>query len=219
MGNVFSLSLFVESNMTDLPVHHVKPPDLKSFVHDVLVANGVPDDNATTGASLVQADLRGVETHYTNRIPSYMGRIRQKVLNPRTSPHVQQITPVVALVDGQNGFGFVAARTGTQLAIEMASTFGIGMVSVKHSNHFGMSAWVVQQALDAGMLSLVFTNSSPALPVWGGQSKLMGVSPIACGAPAGKGRPLILDMAPSIAARENLQSIAPRRKYPRGLGP
>jgi LDH2 family malate/lactate/ureidoglycolate dehydrogenase len=48
---------------------------------------------------------------------------------------------------------------------------------------------------------LVFTNSSPALPVWGGKSKLMGVSPIACGAPAGKGRPFIVDMAPSVAAR------------------
>jgi LDH2 family malate/lactate/ureidoglycolate dehydrogenase len=51
-------------------------------------------------------------------------------------------------------------------AIDMAKEFGIGMVSVKHSNHFGMSAWLVQQALDAGMMSLVFTNSSPALPVW-----------------------------------------------------
>lgn len=86
-------------------------------------------------------------------------------------------------------------------AIEMAKEFGIGMVSVKHSNHFGMSAWLVQQALDAGMMSLVFTNSSPALPVWGGKSKLMGVSPIACGAPGGKEPPFILDMAPSIAAR------------------
>lgn len=47
----------------------------------------------------------------------------------------------------------------------------------------------------------VFTNSSPALPVYGGQSKLLGVSPIACGAPAGKERPFILDMAPSVAAR------------------
>lgn len=86
-------------------------------------------------------------------------------------------------------------------AIEMAKDFGIGMVSVKHSNHFGMSAWLVQQALDSGMMSLVFTNSSPALPVWGGMSKLMGVSPIACGAPAGEKPPFILDMAPSIAAR------------------
>lgn len=87
-------------------------------------------------------------------------------------------------------------------AIEMAQTYGMGMVSVKHSNHFGMSAWLVKQALEAGMMSLVFTNSSPALPVWGGREKLMGVSPIACGAPGGEsGKPFILDMAPSIAAR------------------
>ncbi|KAK4953494.1 hypothetical protein LTR28_006418 [Elasticomyces elasticus] len=64
-----------------------------------------------------------------------------------------------------------------------------------------MSAWIVQQAIDSGMMSLVFTNSSPALPVWGGRSKLMGVSPIACGAPAGKEKPFVLDMAPSVAAR------------------
>ena len=89
-----------------------------------------------------------------------------------------------------------------EAAIAAAGTFGIGMSSVKHSNHFGMSAWLVQQAADAGMMSLVFTNSSPALPVWGGRSRLMGVSPIACGAPgATPGRPFILDMAPSVAAR------------------
>ena len=104
-------------------------------------------------------------------------------------------------VDGHNGFGFLAGHQGMTAAIDMAKEFGIGMVSVKHSNHFGMSAWLVQQALDAGMMSLVFTNSSPALPVWGGRSKLMGVSPIACGAPGGKEPPFILDMAPSIAAR------------------
>jgi LDH2 family malate/lactate/ureidoglycolate dehydrogenase len=64
-----------------------------------------------------------------------------------------------------------------------------------------MSAWIVQQAIDAGMMSIVFTNSSPALPAWGGKDKLMGVSPLACGAPAGNSRPFILDMAPSVAAR------------------
>jgi LDH2 family malate/lactate/ureidoglycolate dehydrogenase len=99
------------------------------------------------------------------------------------------------------------------------------MASVKRSNHFGMSAWLVQQALDADMMSLVFTNSSPALPAFGGKSKLLGVSPIACGAPGkqmmkkkkkngeeeeeaadGSGAissssDFILDMAPSVAAR------------------
>ena len=130
-----------------------------------------------------------------------MARIREGVLDARASPTIRQVSPAVAQVDGHNGFGFLAAHKGMAAAIDMAKDIGIGMVSVKHSNHFGMSAWVVQQALDAGMMSLVFTNSSPALPVWGGKTKLMGVSPIACGAPAGKGRPFIVDMAPSVAAR------------------
>jgi LDH2 family malate/lactate/ureidoglycolate dehydrogenase len=137
----------------------------------------------------------------SNRIPSYMARIREGVLDACASPSIRQVSPAVAQVDGHNGFGFLAAHKGMAAAIDMAKEIGIGMVSVKHSNHFGMSAWVVQQALDAGMMSLVFTNSSPALPVWGGKAKLMGVSPIACGAPAGKGRPFIVDMAPSVAAR------------------
>jgi len=130
-----------------------------------------------------------------------MERIRQGVLAASASPTLSQITPVVAQVDGHNGLGFPAAHLGMSRAIEMARDFGIGMVSIKHSNHFGMSAWLVQQAIAAGMMSLVFTNSSPALPAWGGREKLMGVSPIACGAPAGKERAFILDMAPSVAAR------------------
>jgi LDH2 family malate/lactate/ureidoglycolate dehydrogenase len=183
-------------------MHHIKPSDLESFIRKVLTGNGVPDKHATIVANcLVQADLCGVDTHGANRIPSYMQRIRQKVLDPSASPELQQITPIVALVDGKNTFGFVAAHLGMRRACEMAREFGIGLVSIKHSNHYGMAAWLVQQAIDAGMMSLVFTNSSPALPVWGGKSKLMGVSPIACGAPAGKERPFILDMAPSVAAR------------------
>lgn len=181
---------------------HVRAEDARVFVQDVLIGNGVSEDNAETVADcLVRADLRGVDTHGINRIPSYMERVRQGVLDATASPTVSQITPVVAQVDGHNGFGFLAAHLGMATAIKMAQEFGIGMASIKHSNHFGMSAWLVQQAIDGGMMSLVFTNSSPALPVWGGKEKLMGVSPIACGAPAGKEKPFILDMAPSVAAR------------------
>ncbi|KAH0841587.1 hypothetical protein AYO21_01178 [Fonsecaea monophora] len=181
---------------------HVTAENARRFVADVLQGNGVSEENAKIIADcLIQADLRGVDTHGMNRIPSYMERVRQGVLDPTAQPIFNQVTPVVGQVDGRNAFGFLCAHVGMEHAIEMARTYGIGMVSVKHSNHFGMSAWIVQQAIDAGMMSLVFTNSSPALPVWGGREKLMGVSPIACGAPAGQAPPFILDMAPSVAAR------------------
>lgn len=177
-----------------------------------------------------------------------MKRIRQEVLAPDVDIRVEQITPVVSQIDGKNGeyqsrprqqsfelisiygvvvschagFGFVSAALGMDSCIEMAATYGIGMCSIKHSNHFGMSASFVLQAARRGMMSLVFTNSSPAvsrearsigdwqligvfrkLPAWGGMSRLMGVSPIACGAPGdeqGSGH-FCLDMAPSVAAR------------------
>lgn len=172
------------------------------FATEILVGNGMkPAEASTVAKCLVAADLRGIDTHGTNRLPSYMERIRQGVLDPAATPTLHQTTPVVAQVDGNNGFGFLAATLGIDTAISMAQAYGIGMVSIKHSNHFGMSAWIVQRAIDANMMSLVFTNSSPALPVYGGRSKLLGVSPLACGAPAGTSRPFILDMAPSIAAR------------------
>ncbi|KAK6069783.1 malate/L-lactate dehydrogenase [Seiridium cupressi] len=190
---------------------YVDAAEAKRFVEAVLCGNGVLEKNAAIVAEcLVAADLRGVDTHGINRIPSYMERVRQGVLDVKAEPEVRQVTPVVAQVDGHNGFGFLAAHAGMAAAIDSARTYGIGMASVKHSNHYGMSAWVVQQALNADLMSLVFTNSSPALPVWGGKSKLMGVSPIACGAPGGEEGPFILDMAPSVAARGKIHKAKRR---------
>ncbi|KAF2107229.1 Malate/L-lactate dehydrogenase [Lophiotrema nucula] len=185
---------------------HVTAQNARAFVIAVLQGNGVSQPNAEIIAKcLIAADLRGVDTHGMNRIPSYMERVRQGVLNATATPILKQVTPVVAHVDGNNAFGFLGASLGMEAAVNSAKVFGIGMASVKHSNHFGMSAWLVQKALaaDPPMLSLVFTNSSPALPVWGGKEKMLGVSPIACGAPGPKGedKDFILDMAPSIAAR------------------
>ena len=165
----------------------------------------------------MEADLRGIDTHGLNRLPSYLKRVRNGVLSATATPTITQVTPCVAQIDAHNAFGFVAAHIGMDFAISMAKTMGIGMVSIKHSNHFGMSAWIVQQAIDADMMSLVFTNSSPAMPTWGGREKMLGVSPIACGAPAGKEPPFILDMAPSVAARGKVYKALRRgEKIPEG---
>ncbi|PGH17272.1 hypothetical protein AJ80_04914 [Polytolypa hystricis UAMH7299] len=191
----------------------------QTFTHALLTAHSVPSTHATIIAHcLVSADLRGVDSHGINRLPSYLSRVRTGSLNPLSTPTLTQITPAIARVNGHNGFGFVSAHLGMQTAITMASTMGIGMVSIHASNHFGMSASFIQQALDANMLSLVFTNSSPAMPVWGGKEKILGVSPIAAGAPASEGNvPFILDIAPSVVARGKVHKAARRgEEIPRG---
>lgn len=182
------------------------------MVQDILQGHGVSADNAAVVARcLVAADLRGVDTHGINRVPSYIERIRLGALNPTAQPTLNKVTPVVTHVDGHNGWGFVATHAGMTAAIESAQAYGIGMASIKHSNHYGMAAWVVQEAIDAGLMSLVFTNSSPAMPPWGGKTKCIGVSPLACGAPGKTPESnFILDMAPSVAARGKIRKALRR---------
>lgn len=38
-----------------------------------------------------------------NRLPSYMKRVRQGVLDPKAQIDIKQITPVVSQIDGKNG--------------------------------------------------------------------------------------------------------------------
>jgi LDH2 family malate/lactate/ureidoglycolate dehydrogenase len=77
----------------------VKHTAAEEFVVALLEASGVSRKNAKTVAQgLVQADLRGVESHGINRIPSYLARIRNGVLDPKAEPALTQVTPVVAQV-------------------------------------------------------------------------------------------------------------------------
>lgn len=198
----------------------IDPSAVQAFTISLLEAYSVPTAHASLVASnLISADLRGVDTHGMQRLPSYIARIRTGVLNANGTPTLTTPTPVVTLVDGNNVFGAVAADAGMSAAVASAETYGIGLASVRRSNHFGMAAWVVQRALDKGMLSLVFTNSSPAMPAWGGREKVLGVSPIACGAPGieGSGHDFVLDMAPSVAARGKVHKALRRgERIPEG---
>ncbi|RHZ56578.1 Ldh family oxidoreductase [Aspergillus thermomutatus] len=188
----------------------VQANNLKHFIQSVLTGHGVPSPSARIVSDcLALADLRGIDTHGINRLPSYLDQIKAGVLDPKAKPTVAQVTPVVAQVDCHNGLAYVAATQGIERAIDMANSYGIGLVSVKHSSHLGMSAWVVQKALDAGMMSMVLTNASPTVPVWGGSVKLMGTSPIACGAPGGREKPFLMDMATTVATKGRILK-APR---------
>jgi LDH2 family malate/lactate/ureidoglycolate dehydrogenase len=83
-----------QSNYIRVPVDAAR-----TFTEDVLKGNGVSAENAkTVAACLIQADLRGVDSHGVNRIPSYMARIRQGLLDPKAEPTLVKLTPVVAQV-------------------------------------------------------------------------------------------------------------------------
>src|SRR5262249_60336527 len=113
--------------------------------------------------------------------------------------------------------GVVVGARALQEALASAREFGLGVVSARRSPHFGMAAVYVLQALDAGLISLVFSNASPAMPPWGARTALLGTNPFAAGAPAGRHPPFLLDMSPAVAARGKIRR-AERRGEAISLG-
>lgn len=205
---------------TSVDKFYIRAEELQRVSRDLLIKHDLPPDHAETVARcLVEADLRGVETHGVVRLTHYLNRIRLGLIKPRPDIKLHRATAVAATIDGDDGFGFVIAERGMNEAIAMAGEYGIGLVSVRRSSHFGMAASYVLQAVRAGYMSMVFTNASRAMPPWGGREALLGTSPFAAGAPGGEQPPFVLDMAVAVAARGKIRLAAKRgESIPEGMG-
>lgn len=189
----------------------VRPISAHKIVHSILLAHKVPSDRATIIAdALVLADLRGVDSHGINRLPGYISRIKTGALAPNPVLEFELKTPVMALLDAKNTFGFVAAALAIDKGIEIASTYGMAVVAVKHSNHYGMAATYLLRAIDKGFGAYAFTNASRSMPPWGAKEPLFGTSPFAVGLPGGKKGNFVIDMSPSVAARGKIRKAARR---------
>lgn len=189
-----------------------------AFAVRLLMAHKLPEADARTVAHcLVRADLRGVDTHGIQYLAHYLGRVDKGLINPRPKLELEQKTPVAAGLDGQNGFGFVVGMKAMDAAIEMARTYGIGIVAARRSTHFGMAASYVLRAVEQGFVAQVYSNASPAMPPWGGRNAMLGTSPFACGAPGGKLDPYVLDLSFAVAARGKIRKAGRRgEKIPLG---
>ena len=190
--------------MTSVPSDTIpiRPEIAHAFAVDVLTKTKVPKDRATIIAdSLVRADLRGVDTHGINRLPAYIARVKAGVLDPAPPLNFQQKSPVMASLDAKNTFGFVAGSFAIDHAITMAESFGVGIVGVKNSGHYGMAATYLLRAMEKGLAAFAFTNASRSMPAWGSKEPLFGTNPFAVCFPGGKKGDFILDMSPAVVAR------------------
>ena len=170
--------------MADSPVV-ATPQALQRFIVSVLGALRMPPKNAELTAELmVRTDLRGVDSHGIGMLPKYVEWTRAGYIHPWAEPVLVRDDLATALVDGQKGLGHPASVMAMEMAIARAATYGIGIVAVRNSNHFGACANYSMMALDRGMIGLAFTNSpsvamSSTKGVWAaaGAARLMGVVP------------------------------------------
>ncbi|HEX3936103.1 MAG TPA: Ldh family oxidoreductase [Xanthobacteraceae bacterium] len=175
---------------------------IAAFIARTFIAAGLPDDDARTLAGLmVEADLRGSDTHGVIRLPLYIRRIRAGGVNPAPNIRIVSERPSTALIDGDNGMGHLVMARAAALAIDKAKSNGIGWVGARMSNHAGPAALYVTMPLKHDMIGLYFAvGSSNHLPPWGGSESLLGTNPMAIAVPAQDEAPIVLDMSPTVAA-------------------
>lgn len=175
---------------------------LQGFCAQVFERAGVSAEQAGIVAdSLIQADLRGVESHGVVRTAIYLKRVEAGKMDPTSKISILNDTGSTLLLDGNNNFGAVVGSQALEIAMERSKQHGVGIVAVRGSNHFGTGAYYALKAIQKDQILLVMSNASQTMPPTGGVRPFLGTNPLAVGVPAGEELPFILDMATSVVAR------------------
>lgn len=178
---------------------------LREWTVRVLSAAGVATEHAVLVAgSLVEASLRGVDSHGIHLLASYLEQIAAADVDIAATGEIVTESGACMLYNGRNGLGQVVADICSDHAIRLAREFGLGMVTARESNHFGAAGfWAVKMAA-AGQIGMVFCNASPIVAPWQGREGRFGTNPICMAVPVGKRDPWMLDMATTTVAANKI---------------
>jgi LDH2 family malate/lactate/ureidoglycolate dehydrogenase len=183
----------------------IKAEELRQFCNRIM--RNVIDEESCKHVvdSMIQSNLRGVDTHGVVRIYPYAKRfstIKWK------KPEIELNHKATALLNGNNSAGQVCAAKAMEIAIDKAQEYGIGMVGVKNSNHFGTAAYYTMMATEKDMIGFAFTNASPRIAPWGGKERLFGNNPWSYAFPTNKGYPVVFDISNSVVAAGKIRLAA-----------
>jgi len=180
---------------------------LENFMVDALVSDGIPQQDARTiGDVLIESDKRGIDSHGIGRLkPIYIDRIDEGIMNPITNIEVLKDDMTTAVLDGHNGMGHVVGKKAMEMAIEKAHKYGMGMVAVRNSNHYGIAGYYATMATKAGMIGITGTNARPSIAPTFGVENMMGTNPLTFGLPTDEEFPFVLDCATSVTQRGKIE--------------
>lgn len=188
--------------------------DLKQFTKSIFLKMDFSQTHAEIASdALITADLRGIDSHGVARLSGYVRLWKAGRINPKPKMEMSRQMDACGTLDGDAGIGLVTASKAMDIAIEKAKITGLGMISVKNSNHFGIAAYHASKALKHNMIGIAMTNASPLVVPTFSKERMLGTNPICYVFPAKKYNPLVFDMATSAAANGKLQ-IAERLEKP-----
>lgn len=153
---------------------------------------------------LLQSDVYGIESHGMQRMVRYHMGIKKGLIDIHAVPEVVFETPISAIIDGHDGMGQLIGHSAMELAIKKAKTSGIGIVSARNSNHYGIAGYYAKMACEAGLIGFSCTNSEAIMVPTNGRLAMIGSNPIACSMPA-EPYPFFFDASTTVVTRGKLE--------------
>src|SRR5579864_5962788 len=195
--------------------------ELRRIGRRVFTAAGSSEDEAAIIADhLVEANLKGHDSHGVGMIPSYLRNLGAGKAVANEKGHVVSDSGSMIVYDGARGWGQIVAREATLLGIARAKETGVAVVALRNAHHIGRVGTYGEMCAAAGLVSISFVNITdqrPAVAPWRGRDGRFGTNPVCIALPGpAPDRPIISDMATSrIAmgkvrvARNKGEQIAP----------
>jgi len=178
----------------------------------VLIKTGFEGDRAKLCAKLfTDTALDGVYTHGLNRFPRFINYIEEGYIDIHARPELIEQAGTIERWDGKLGPGNLNAHFSMGRAIELAHKNTIGVVALKNTNHWMRAGTYGLQAANEGCIGILWTNTMPNMPPWGGKESKLGNNPIVFAVPK-EGGHVVLDMAASMFSYGKLESYARSNK-------
>ncbi len=158
---------------------------LDALCNDAFVKFGFTEQEAKIVTDvLLMSDRIGIESHGMQRMYRYYKSIQKGMIKVESKGKVVFETPVSAVLDAEDGMGQVVGHKAMEMAIEKAKKNGIGMVTVRNSNHYGIAGYYAKLACNQGLIGMSCTNTNAIMVPTYGRTAVLGTNPIAVAVPA-----------------------------------
>lgn len=165
---------------------------------EVMHRYGYSRENAEKIADVIlTSDRYGIESHGVNRLTLYPFGIDIGRIKVDATPEVVEDNKTMAVIDAHDADGHLAGIMGMNIAIEKARQYGVGMVSVRNSNHYGIAGYYSMMAAKAGLMGVSMTNAEATVVPTYAREPMVGTNPIAITIPC-QPHPFHMDFATSI---------------------
>ncbi len=164
---------------------YIQEEKLNAFCQDAFEGFGFsPEEAGIIKDVLMMSDMYGIQSHGMQRVVRYHKGIEKGLIDIKAKPEVVFETPVSAVVEGHDAMGQLVGHFAMELAIKKAKESGIGIVSARNSNHYGIAGYYADLALKEGLIGFSCTNSEAIMVPTFARKAMLGSNPIAFAMPA-----------------------------------